>query len=299
MESASVIFDAYSRHKADTLIAIPSCLFLSPPAIKVSSIFALLKNSNLLPHQATLLPIGDPFEELPTVDSTNNYAMAQVQKGIANHGSAYFAHTQTAGKGQRGKSWTSNPRENLILSVVLQPHKIKPAESFYLSAAIANACYDFFKKYAGMETSIKWPNDIYWRDRKAGGILIENIIRGDFWSYAIVGIGININQIIFDENLHRTVSLKQITGSTYAPVELAKELCSFLEVHYRKLESDQNTIIDYYNNNLYKLHESIKLKKKDLVFETTLTAVSAAGKLITKDVIVREFDFGEVDWILR
>ena len=135
--------------------------FINRTAIKVSSIFALFKNSNLLPHQATLLPIGYPFEELPRVDSTNNYAMAQVQKGNANHGSVYFAHNQTAGKGQRGKSWTTNAGENLILSVVLQPHKIKPAESFYLSAAIATACYDFFKKYAGIETRIKWPNDIY------------------------------------------------------------------------------------------------------------------------------------------
>ncbi|MBC7829846.1 MAG: biotin--[acetyl-CoA-carboxylase] ligase [Chitinophagaceae bacterium] len=222
--------------------------------------------------------------------------MALAQKGLANHGSTYFAHNQTEGRGQRGKTWTTTTGENLILSVVLQPCKIKPAESFYLSAAMANACYDFFKKYAGPETSIKWPNDIYWRDRKAGGILIENIVRGELLAYSIIGIGMNINQTRFDESLPNPVSLKQITGNNHNPVQLAKDLCRFLETQYRKLESDPANIIDYYNLNLYKLNKSIKLKKKDLVFETILTAVSAKGKLITRNVNVQEFDFGEVEW---
>lgn len=251
-----------------------------------------------MPHQAAHLPIGDPFIELPTVDSTNNYAMAQVQKGLANHGTAYFAHNQTAGKGQRGKSWTTNRGENLILSVVVQPIQLKPADTFYLSATIATACYDFFKNYAGSDSSIKWPNDIYWCDRKAGGILIENILRRNFWSYAIVGIGLNINQTQFAKELPNPVSLKQITGNTYDPVTLAKELCSFLEIHYQKLLADPGKIIDHYNSNLYKLNESVRLKKQNTIYETTLKEVSTAGKLITRDTIVREFDFGEIEWII-
>jgi BirA family transcriptional regulator, biotin operon repressor / biotin---[acetyl-CoA-carboxylase] ligase len=251
-----------------------------------------------LPHQATLLPIGDPFIELPTVDSTNNYAIAQLQKGTARHGTAFYAYSQTEGRGQRGKTWTTNPGENLILTVVLQPDALKPSECFYLSAAIAAACYDFFKSYAGSDTSIKWPNDVYWRDRKAGGILIENIIKKGFLDSAIVGIGININQTKFAEDLSNPVSLKQITGNTYNPVELAKKLCSYLDSYYKKLGKDRHEILQYYNRNLYKRNQMVTLKKKSTLFNTTLQEVSAAGRLITMDTIKREFDSGEVEWVI-
>jgi len=251
-----------------------------------------------LPHQAPLLPIGNTFVELTTVDSTNNYAMGLVQKGFARHGAVFFAYNQTEGKGQRGKSWLSLPGENLILSVVLQPAILMPHHTFSLSAAIAMACYDLFKKYAGQQVKIKWPNDIYWRDRKAGGILIENIMGNDFWHYAIVGIGMNINQTQFSENLIRPISLKQITGHSYHLTELAKELCVLLETHYQNLLTDQGKIFEYYNNNLYKINEPIRLKKKNIVFDTILKGVSIEGKLITNDKMEREFNFGEVEWIL-
>ena len=251
-----------------------------------------------MPHQAILLPLGDPFIELTTVDSTNNYAMAQLQTGVISHGTAYFAHQQTAGKGQRGKSWITDKGENILLSMVLQPSYLKPGDSFILSALIANACYDFFKTYAGHETRIKWPNDIYWRDRKTGGVLIENIIRNEKWNYSIVGIGININQTKFVESVANAASLRQITGESYDPVCLAKELCGFLTQHYKNLAVEQDKIIESYNRNLYKLNLPVKLRKGNIVFETTIRGVTPQGKLMTYDVMPREFDFGEIEWIL-
>ena len=251
-----------------------------------------------MPHQATLPPIGDPFIELPTVDSTNNYAMAQVQNGAAKHGIVYFAHNQTAGKGQRGKSWTTEPGENLILSAVVEPNELTPSDTFYLSAGFANACYDFFKNYAGEETTIKWPNDLYWRDRKAGGILIENVIRKDVWNYSIVGIGININQTEFPAELVNAVSLKQITGFRYNILQLAKELCTFLEAGYQTVKKEKTCLLNIYNENLYKRNQQVKLRKTNIVFETIVSGVSSTGKLITKDSIEREFAHGEVEWIL-
>jgi BirA family biotin operon repressor/biotin-[acetyl-CoA-carboxylase] ligase len=255
------------------------------------------KNSNLLSYQATLLPIGNPFIELPTVESTNNYAMAQARKGNARHGAAFFAHHQTAGKGQRGKSWTADPGENIIMSIVLQPIELKPSDSFHLSAAVATACYDFFKNSAGPETSVKWPNDIYWRDRKAGGILIENVIQKGFWTFSIVGIGMNINQTAFDANLPNPVSLKQITGKSYDPVVQAKELCGLMQVKYQELISARHTSIDRYNEALYKRNELVRLKRGNIVFETRLKGVSAYGTLITFDQMEHEFGFGEIEWI--
>lgn len=243
--------------------------------------------------------IGHPFIILPQVDSTNNYAMRQIQAGLASHGMTWFAREQTAGKGQRGKSWLTTPNQNIMLSTVVQPGLL-PGQQFWLSATVALACYDFYKNYAGDETRIKWPNDLYWRDRKAGGILIENVFRGTDWLYAVVGIGININQVQFDPSLPNPVSLKQITGKDFDAVELAAALCNALEKRFQALVSNGiDVILKEYQQVLYKIHEPVTLKKGSILFETTICGVSDTGRLLTKDVMEREFDFGEVELIIR
>lgn len=270
------------------------------------TIFALLKNSTLLSNTPPFPPIGQPFIVLPTIDSTNNYAMARAREGLASHGSAYFAIEQTDGKGQRGKNWITHPGENIILSVVLQPEGLYINNQFLLSASVALACYDFFSKYGGVEnTRIKWPNDVYWQDRKAGGILIEAVLGGSepdekksSWRWAIVGIGININQTIFSDDLPNPVSLKQITGKTEDVLKLAHELCTFIQKRYSGLHSlPPQDIMEEYNGVLYRLNQPVKLKKGNALFETTIQGVSTMGTLLTKDVIERAFNFGEVEWI--
>ncbi|MFA6609111.1 MAG: biotin--[acetyl-CoA-carboxylase] ligase, partial [Candidatus Paceibacterota bacterium] len=163
--------------------------------------------------------------ELAVVESTNIYAMDLLQANLAGHGAAFFAHQQTSGKGQRGKSWTTEPGQNIALSVIIDVSFLTITRQFPLSSMVAAASYDFFSNYAGDETRIKWPNDIYWRDRKAGGILIENLVRGNNWQGAVAGIGINLNQTGFQASVRNPVSLKQITGKQYNPVEMARELC--------------------------------------------------------------------------
>ena len=255
--------------------------------------FALSKNSNLL-------PIGHSFIELQSVDSTNNYAMAQAHAGMASHGTLIFAREQWAGKGQRGKIWNSTPGENIILSTVLQPVFLPITRQFPLSAAVALACYDLFSRYAGeKETTIKWPNDLYWRDRKAGGILIENSFKGDQWLFAIAGTGININQVLFPETARNPVSLKQITGHSFDVVELARELGSCLDRRYSELEAGGAVrLIEEYNTHLYKRDESVRLKKGNAAFETIVEGVSPNGELLTRDTMERQWTFGEVEWVI-
>jgi BirA family transcriptional regulator, biotin operon repressor / biotin---[acetyl-CoA-carboxylase] ligase len=243
------------------------------------------------------LPIGHTFIELQSVDSTNNYAMAKVHAGLALHGTIFFAHEQFAGKGQRGKNWSAKPGENITMSIVLQPAFLSINQQFLLGACIAVACYDFLHEYLTDNIFIKWPNDLYLRDRKAGGILIENILHGNNWQYAIAGIGININQEMFDKHLPNPVSLKQVTGKTYDIINMAKALCNCIEKRYCELlPGKNNDIITCYNQYLYKRNERVKLKRGDTVFETTIKEVSPQGKLIAVDEEERSFDFGEVQW---
>jgi BirA family transcriptional regulator, biotin operon repressor / biotin---[acetyl-CoA-carboxylase] ligase len=243
--------------------------------------------------------IGQPFTELPETESTNNYAMALAQKGLATHGSAWFAHHQTAGKGQRGRQWNSMPKQNIILSVLLDMKWLPVSEQFYLSAAIALAANDLFAKYAGENTTIKWPNDIYWNDRKAAGILIENIIRGNSWQWAIAGIGININQTAFDKTLKNPVSLKQITGKAFDVIVLAKELCENIQQHFSQLQNGNKIeVLKAYNNVLYKKNEEVKLKKDNAIFSYVIKNVNASGQLIVEGVAKNSFDFGEVKFVI-
>ena len=244
------------------------------------------------------MPAAPLLNILDGVDSTNNYAMAQVHAGLATNGMAWFAHEQTAGRGQRGKNWESEPGRNIALSLVLEPKESKLGQPFYLSAAVALACQDFFSHYAGEETKIKWPNDLYWRDRKAGGILIENVLQGNEWKYAVIGIGININQVTFDPSLKNPVSLKQITGKDFDAQALAIELYHLLMNQTTAFEptSFKKTMIRY-NQHLYGRNKKIKLKKSNTVFETVVKEVNEYGQLITIDAIERCFEFGEVEWV--
>ncbi len=241
----------------------------------------------------------NPFIILASVDSTNNYAMGMVRDGIAKHGDAWFSYEQTDGKGRRGKIWKAKKGKNIILSIVVSTRFLTVYQQFNLSVAVSLGCLDLYKKYAQDETKIKWPNDIFWNDRKAGGILIENVIKGNNWQWAVIGIGININQTEFQLNgVFPPVSLKQITGKEYDVITLANELYKKVMKRYNELQNNEyQKMLEEYNQYLFRLDKKVKLKKDNMVFEAAIKGVSPIGKLITIDTIEREFDFDEVEWV--
>ena len=248
--------------------------------------------------------------------------MAKVRTGLAKHGDGFFAMAQVQGKGQRGKTWLTEPGTNIILTLILKAPPLQLSQQFQFTMAIALAVYDFFAFYAGEETAIKWPNDIYWRDRKAGGILIENIIvsrqasdvSGDTntsdtveagnedmapspWRWAITGMGINVNQTSFPDNIRNAVSLKQITGKDWQVVELAKELCTHVQNRYMQLLAGKN-LLEEYNLHLFKKGQTVKFKKESRVFEGLVKEVNASGELVVMTAVEERFSFGEIEWIL-
>jgi BirA family transcriptional regulator, biotin operon repressor / biotin---[acetyl-CoA-carboxylase] ligase len=238
------------------------------------------------------------FSILDSVESTNNYAMQQVHAGLAKHGQAWYAKEQRGGKGQRGKIWKTTVGENVILSIAIQPNPIFNVKPFSLSALVACICRDCFAEIAGDDTKIKWPNDIYWRDRKAGGILIENIFKGKDWQWAIIGIGINVNQMVFDENVGNATSLKIITQKENDSVLLARKIQQILLEKLKQInETDIHIYLDYLNNNLYKKNETVHLKKDNAVFAIKIIGVNEYGQLLAQDVMERTFEVGEVEWI--
>jgi BirA family biotin operon repressor/biotin-[acetyl-CoA-carboxylase] ligase len=246
-----------------------------------------------------------PFIELQSVDSTNNYAREQIHAGLAQHGMAIFAHRQLAGKGQRGKIWLTENAGNIALSIIVKTQAIPLTAQFQLSAVAAVAAQLFFSQYASEDTKIKWPNDLYWQDRKAGGILIESVIRSSesgtsLWEWAIIGIGININQTSFSPELPNPVSMKQITGKTFDPVLLAKQLHSiFLQQFDELVTRGFSAIYEQYLANLYKKNERVRLRKDNRAFEAIIMGVSESGRLIAEHGLVEEYEFGAIEWLLK
>ena len=238
------------------------------------------------------------FIILESVDSTNNYAMAMVQKRVANSGDAVFAMEQTAGKGRRGKTWESQRGENIVLTIMEQMQWVPMHQQFRLSIAVALGCFDFFSKYLKEKIKIKWPNDIFINDRKAGGILIENVVKGSLWQWSVIGIGLNINQLNFGNDKIKAISLRQITGETYDVVQLSKELHQSILSRLDSLQSGEFGILfDQYNENLFCRNQMVRLKKGNIVFETKIEGISEVGELITMDVMERRFGFDEVEWL--
>ncbi|HMR83187.1 MAG TPA: biotin--[acetyl-CoA-carboxylase] ligase [Niabella sp.] len=254
------------------------------------------------------LPDGQafpPLVELLSVDSTNNYALSLLKQPelterqeMAGHGTAVFAHEQYAGKGQRGRTWQSQKGENIHLSVVLDPRKIGLQQQFLLITMVALVVRDFFDRYAQSDICIKWPNDIYFRNRKAGGILIENIISGNEWKWAVAGIGLNINQACFDDSIaKRAVSLKQITGREFNCLLLATELRNDILQGMEQINTSH--LMAAYNRFLFKKDEKALFEKDGQEFEAVVKKVLPNGQLAVQTDRELGFDFGEVSWVIE
>lgn len=225
--------------------------------------------------------------------------MAQVQKGAARHGETWFALEQTAGRGQRGKKWMTAKGENILMSTVLFLPGLSIAYLSLLNMVVALSCYHLLRRFLQEEIKIKWPNDLYWNDRKAGGILIENGLQGKSWQFAIVGIGLNINQTVFPSHLPNPVSLRQVLGYEVDVLDQAKELCVLLESYYQLLLlGGKAAVIQEYNEALYKRHGTVRLRQGNVVFPARIEGVDEQGCLLVQSSLSQRFQTGEVEWVM-
>ncbi len=207
---------------------------------------------------------------------------------------------QTAGKGQVGNSWESEKAKNLLFSVLLFPHKIAIKEQFLISQIISLAIKNVFDKYAEGFT-IKWPNDIYWNNKKIGGILIENSLFKNRIQKSIIGIGLNINQELFLSNAPNPISLKQIKAKEQNREEILEKIIIEFESIYTNMPT--STIRQLYAHNLYRkngYHSYFDVENKE-EFTAKIDRIENDGRLILidKDNTERAFYFKEVEYISK
>ena len=168
--------------------------------------------------------------------STNTY-LSRLAATLPG-GTVIYTPSQTAGRGQKGNSWESEDGKNLTFSLLLKFPPVKARDQFYLSEAASLAVVDALTAQAGKGFAVKWPNDVYWQDKKVCGMLIENSLNGTDIATSIIGIGINVNQERFVSDAPNPVSLLNITGHEHDLEALLKQVCSSIEQVVNSLGDD-------------------------------------------------------------
>lgn len=176
--------------------------------------------------------VGKSIISYDTIGSTNDAAFRLGEEGVAE-GVCVLAEHQTKGRGRLGRSWQSPKGNDLLFSVLLRP-KLGPSDVQKITLVAAVAVVKAVSQFAGIEAGIKWPNDIYYKEKKLGGILTEMSADSDRVKFVVVGIGLNINSS-GGELPAGSVSLRDIAGKKLSRVDFARELFARLDADYRRL----------------------------------------------------------------
>jgi BirA family biotin operon repressor/biotin-[acetyl-CoA-carboxylase] ligase len=245
--------------------------------------------------------LSPEFLFYPALASTNTELKSLLsKKELAENTLVLTAH-QTAGRGQIGNSWESEANKNLTFSILLRPNFLAPHLQFYISKIVSLALVDTIKQMANVQATIKWPNDIYIKDEKVAGILIENSILGNQLDYCIVGIGLNVNQTLFHSDAPNPVSLKQITSTDYDLERFLEVLLENLEQRYHELEVNRLELINKsYLDSLYRKNGFHLFEDENGQFEASIKQINEMGlmTLLDKSGQKKEYAFKEVSFVI-
>lgn len=238
--------------------------------------------------------------KLDEVDSTNNYLKNIVHEQHPEEGSVVIADFQAAGRGQMGNGWVSDKGKNLLLSLLIYPGNLLANEQFIISRIASLAVKNCLDQFVD-DIRIKWPNDIYWKDKKIAGMLIENDVQGRYIQNSIIGIGININQDEFPEDLPNPVSLKQITGIDNDLSNIADIFVREFFHIYREYQDGKSVQIeDEYMLDLYRINDYYWFSDKNGSFKAKISEVMPTGHLVLETMNegeLRQYAFKEVSFI--
>jgi len=237
--------------------------------------------------------VGQNLVTIKQVDSTNSFLKNLLSNSKpVPEGTVIMAEEQYAGRGQQQNTWHSEPGKNLTFSLLLKPHFLSVGDQFDLNRAASLGVYDALQPILGDQLKIKWPNDIYYGDRKLGGMLIENTIQGTQLKDSVIGIGLNINQENFPSGASNATSVKQILQKDYDLTLLLSEICKYIEVYYLKLKAGQIDFVrNAYLSRLYWLNEVKNFESNDGVFNGTVKNVLPNGLLVIEDTNGRQLEF--------
>ncbi|MBR6691884.1 MAG: biotin--[Bacteroidaceae bacterium] len=244
------------------------------------------------------------IKHLDVVDSTNRYLRDEADnlwvggKEIV----AVMARHQTAGRGQRGNVWQSQGGYNLLMSILVRPgNSLEAKNQFLLSQAVAVSVHTAMKCY-GIETSLKWPNDIYVGNRKLAGILVELDYSGAFVEQAIIGIGLNVNQTGFSPMDRVPVSIKMLLGKDIPVEDVMRDvLCNFNHYYAEMRWGDKDAIAAEYKKLLLGFGQQCEYADSCGTFIAVMEDVEPTGQRVLRreDGTSSRYMFKEVEMLFR
>lgn len=238
-------------------------------------------------------------------ETTSTNSLLASQAGQLASGAVIAARRQSAGRGQRGNSWESEPYKNLTFSMLLKPQNVSAPRQFELSMAVALAICESLQKACGEIFKVKWPNDIYHDDKKICGILIENTIERSNITRSIIGAGINVNQQQFFSDAPNPVSLLNITGRETDLEPLLQEICDNILTKTSLIQSPDNSqvIKQAFVEKMWRYDGQYHLWQEPdatLPFRAKIADVDLDGRLSLEDSEghIRKYYFKEVAAVL-
>ena len=240
-----------------------------------------------------------------SIGSTNTYLRELGGGDPAYDYEVAVATFQTAGRGQKGNSWESEAGKNLLFSILAHPGNLKVREQFYISEAIALAVSDNVMDVIGpgcaADVSVKWSNDVYWKDYKMAGILIENTLQGDRILDTVVGVGLDVNQEVFVSDAPNPISLKNITGREFDLNALLNDIIDRF-IGYMEHPADKRPEVDQaYRDRLYRREGYHKFRDEKGQFLANIEGIRPDGclMLLTDKGEHRVYEFKQVQFILN
>jgi BirA family biotin operon repressor/biotin-[acetyl-CoA-carboxylase] ligase len=228
--------------------------------------------------------------------------MRHIDAGAAEHGDVILAIEQTAGKGQRGRSWHNTVGESLCMSLIVAPEVGLDLQPSFLAATTV-AISEVLERYLpAVKTAIKWPNDILIADKKAVGILIENVVRGTSWQWAVIGIGINVGQQTFPEDLPHATSLHREGGAVDSIDEMAEGIAeAVLQACSALPEQTAPEIFEAYNDRLYQKDQLQAFRWGYDIIVRRVLEVDPSGRLKVRnqDGDIDLLPHGAAEWIWK
>ena len=264
--------------------------------------------------------IGKVLNYLEQVPSTNSFVLEQIsqsdlpvekpaEKPLITEGYVTYTFNQTAGRGQYGNTWESESGKNIAMSILLKPRFLEARQQFHLNKAMALAVHDVLTTHTvevrnpdfiGKGVSVKWTNDIFIGDKKICGILIQNNISGTRIEASVVGIGINVNQLNFQDLPHAS-SLKLETGKTFDLFEIVEAICQAVEKRFWQLKSGNfEQLGSEYLSKLYRYGQDALYQYPEGTYvQGKIVGITETGKLCLETKLgLAEFGIKEIKFVL-
>lgn len=227
--------------------------------------------------------IGSKIYEVGETGSTNSYLSDLLEREVLPDGTAVVAAFQTHGRGLGRNTWFSDAGKNLLLSFVIYPSYLDPTDQSLITRFTALGIYDLVSSKLNVSVRVKWPNDIMANDRKIAGILIQNSVAGEYMVHSVIGVGINVNQEAFPDDLPDAVSIKMISSSETDLTLFRKDLFNSLNRRLRQMATSPGELTNDYLSVLYRFGEKAGYRIRGNEVSAHISGIDRYGRLLLTD----------------